>query len=164
MLIFIGVCFFLIAWAGFSMYKGLIAYSWPSCDGKILVSEVHRSDRARIKDRAYYPYIRYQYQVKDSQYISEKISFVAKGSGFGDVIQKKIDQYPVGTKVRVYYNPKNIKESVLERGLKGVHILLLIVGFIFLGVGIIGYKYWNILNAEPEVVRRSELNNKTSSM
>lgn len=126
----------------------MVAYLWPTCEGKIVVSEVRRSTLGiKASERSFYPHIRYQYEVGGSQYLGEKISFVYEGSGDRSIIQNKVDQYPVGKIVQVHYNPNNPKEAVLEIGLKTSYIILLIAGFIFFGVGFVAYKYWDILNA-----------------
>lgn len=52
-----------------------------------------------------------------------------------------------------------MNEAILEKGFSANYVFIIVVGFIFLLVGIIGYRYWDILNSGPQVVKRSELDN-----
>lgn len=161
MFLFIAAGIAVVIYGGWQLSRGISSYTWPSCEGKIITSKVTMSSSHRLRDNkgiSYYPDVDYEYVVDGKKYIGEKIFYGQYGSGMRDKIQKIADKYPAGKMVTVYYNPKNPGEAVLERGIRWSIFLALILGLIFVGVGIILYKYWDILNnQQPQFVRREEL-------
>ncbi|SRR5258708_2794601 len=83
---------------------------WPVVEGHILSSKfirgVEQADIAKVI---------YEYEVSGQNFQSALLHF---GSLFSDLrnrgAKSVVENYPVGTLVKVYYNPKNPSEAVLE--------------------------------------------------
>lgn len=91
------------------------AQLWPHTSGMVLQSAVH--SRRTGNSTSIYPVVVYRYEVNDRTYQSQTIKAgdqVMSVRIMGDA-QKTVDRYPVGAQVTVYYNPRNPKESALER-------------------------------------------------
>ncbi len=94
-------------------YRLVRIYFWRSVEGEIIKSEL-KKDEKQIAYDYYYPEIVYKYKVRGKEYTSDKI-FLAKIASDYKTIKKLVEKYPVGTKVKVYYNPLNPKEAILKR-------------------------------------------------
>ncbi len=131
MLLGMGLFTFLLAYA---MQKQVWAtQGWNIATGKILDTSVQtRRDwdsdgRYRM---LYNSEVVYSFIVRGEQYISDRVSFGGKyrGSVAGAVpgfVRSRLQKYPVGAEVQVYYNPKNPSECALERRADGLWLLLL---------------------------------------
>ncbi|MCL7752184.1 DUF3592 domain-containing protein [Polaribacter sp. Z022] len=73
--------------------------------------------------------LKYKYKVNDYEYIGNTISFKTQSTNKQQLLIKQ-KYYPVNKKVSVYYNPKNIKQVVLEKGSEGVSKVKIIFTFI----------------------------------
>lgn len=86
--------------------------SWPTTIGEIVKTEV-------AGERALHPQISYKYRIEDKTYTASTDLHI---SGFGnkrsrmDNSKKIINEFPVGTQVRVYYDSHNPKISYLRIG------------------------------------------------
>lgn len=111
------------------------AKSWPTTEGTIYSSEVVRSSR-------YVPKILYTYNVDTNAYSSERIQLkdMAQYKKQEDA-EKVANKYPVNSKVKVYYNPIKFDEAILEPGIKGEHIFMLLIGLIIFIAPLIGLVY-----------------------
>jgi hypothetical protein len=110
------------------LYDSLDSNNWPTADGKIVASKVNyvscgddpiRSCRSDI--------ITYSYTVDGRQFTSNRIHFIGSGG-------EKVDKYPAGTNVVVYYDPQNPASAVLKRGLTFYVFAIPIVFVGFFGV------------------------------
>ncbi|MFQ3621876.1 MAG: DUF3592 domain-containing protein [Spirochaetales bacterium] len=146
------------------MYECAVSYFWSACEGKVVVSEVTRTYRRLYNPQIYSTHIVYEYAVDGVKYQSSRRVF-GPAISTGKSTQEKIaEKYPVGKIVTVYYEPKDPRNAVLERGIHFDYLLFLGIGFVFLSVGYIGYKYCNILNnRKPEFVRRQDLDKDTTT-
>jgi hypothetical protein len=98
--------------------------TWPSVEGEIIRSEIKvrvPREPAWFERRPIskpYPYevanIDYSYEVDGQSLIRERISAFGYPTGLN--ARQTAEQYPVGRKVDVYYNPNLVGESVLVRG------------------------------------------------
>jgi hypothetical protein len=106
--------------------RSLIALRWPSVEGEIASTRlVHRYDNE--DGPTDYQYVAYRYEVGDKPYRNDRVRFgpqVAPSSIVPGVDPEPNNpnaaaalarQYPRGTPVRVYYNPRNPADSVLHR-------------------------------------------------
>ena len=91
---------------------------WQTTNGRVLFSDIQarRSRSGSGHTTSYYPVVVYEYQVGGHGYQGQRLSFGNEigWGGFTGVAQKKVDQYPPGSVVPVYYNPENPNEAVLE--------------------------------------------------
>ncbi|MBI4673936.1 MAG: DUF3592 domain-containing protein [Chloroflexi bacterium] len=97
---------------------------WASTRGTIGASSVqmrrsHSSEGGTTT--SYYPELLYEYNVAGKQYIGQRITFGSQ-VGYGDAgrAQAIVDRYVLRTEfgsnqIRVYYNPANPSDAVLER-------------------------------------------------
>ncbi|MCC5830510.1 MAG: DUF3592 domain-containing protein [Phycisphaeraceae bacterium] len=114
------------------------ALDWPGTVGQILDSyhDTHRAHRGldggiTIQTSR----IQYSYRVDGVTYTSD---VVALGGNYdtseGTPARERLERYPVGAQVEVYYNPQNPEEACLEREIEGEWLIVL-VSAVFLLVG-----------------------------
>ncbi|HOV91443.1 MAG TPA: DUF3592 domain-containing protein [Syntrophorhabdaceae bacterium] len=141
------------------IYEAISSYTWPVCKGKIITSEV--SLRKNIKggsiDKTYTAHVIYEYNVNDILFTNDRIFWGQYNSGIKSLMQNIVDKYPVGKEVSVYYDPRKPKNAVLERNINWATIAIPFFGLIFITIGFIGFKYWDLLNKTQESVKREDL-------
>ncbi len=112
--------------------------SWPTTTGRIIRSEVRRSN-------GFWPKILYEYTVNNKQYISDHIYLGASAGGYFSSAREKAEKivakYHSG-EVKVTYNPQKPRVSFLERAEKctspsvtrwlGIFLLLYSIGIGYL--------------------------------
>ena len=111
----IAIVFFFL-WAR-SRWKTGSAKGWPSTTGKVISSEMEarRSRSGSGYSTAYYAVVLYEYIVNGQRLQSNRLTLGTPiGTGFTGGVQKKLQQYPVGSRVEVFYNPDDPTEAVLE--------------------------------------------------
>jgi len=93
--------------------------NWPSTLGTIGASSIqarpsHSSEGGT--STAYYPEVLYQYEVNGNRYMGQRITFGSQ-VGYGDSNRARaiVDRYVPGNQIRVYYNPNNPSDAVLEQ-------------------------------------------------
>lgn len=94
-----------------------VARGWPTTTGRVLSAEVEKRRSHSSTggySTSYYPVIHYEYQVNGKRYQNNRLTINEIGLGMYGRVQKKVDQYPPGSRVQVYYNPDDPYESVLE--------------------------------------------------
>ncbi len=93
--------------------KASAMQTWPSAPGSIVESELR--SRRRGSRRIYYPHIVYQYNVMGQTYTGKRIS-PGPESGSSQA-RELVTKYPPGAPVKVYYDPQNPSDAVLETDL-----------------------------------------------
>ncbi len=92
---------------------------WPSVEGTVLSSQVHRASGAaglrRSARSAYGPSVHYEYRVDGVTYTGSKVAFTVKGEGERES-RAVATRYPEQGPVRVHYDPSDPSFSVLEPG------------------------------------------------
>ncbi|MFW9778384.1 MAG: DUF3592 domain-containing protein [Candidatus Heimdallarchaeota archaeon] len=126
-------------WIVLSGYKHLkkrySSFSWPTAEGTIKISYIdqYRDDGVLM----YKPTINYSYFVMDSEYHSNKVSLsLITAANWRRFATKKIARYPVGKIVKVYYDPTDPSQAVLEPGFKWYTPIWIIGGILFLAIPI----------------------------
>lgn len=121
--------------------------NWPTTSGRVIESRIteHESeDEDGHTTYTYAPVVRFEYQVAGVTYTSDRL---AVGSKIAISNRKKVEQqiagYPEGKLIRVYYNPQNPSEAVLETRLTSkaelvAGIILIVVGLSILCLGVGG--------------------------
>lgn len=92
--------------------------TWPSVLGTVAASSVGVSSSYSSESgtsTSYTPELLYEYEVLGHRYTGEKIAFTVVGYGDRRSAQTIVDRYLPGNQVRVYYNPSNPGEAVLEQ-------------------------------------------------
>jgi hypothetical protein len=128
------------AWAhiGYLKIKVKKSMSWPSTQGEVIQSEVVLTGGGGVNINSspgHSAIIQYQYHVRDRRYQSD--NFLIGGnvsSGNKEKEENKVRQYPVGTKVEVFYNPENPEDVCLERKQKMAIVAWLLSMFLFFGL------------------------------
>lgn len=137
-LIFLGVM--LIRKHTKSKQKAAEAQKWPTVSGRVVRSEILKSESSDEDGTSYSytPNIEYEYQVSGQNYSSKQVAFGGfSGTGSQKPAEKMVYKYPLNDSVSVYYNPANPHEAVLEQavgsGAKGA----LIGGIVLIAVSLL---------------------------
>lgn len=114
---------------GFFLYI-LRAYRWPVTRGRIVASGVEgyydkRSDEGRYSYRnAYKSGVVYEYEVNGRTYRGDRVTLgLTVSSTLPGVARMTARRYPVGTEVRVRYDPRTPSDSVL-RPFSVLHLII----------------------------------------
>jgi hypothetical protein len=119
-----------------------VSRAWPSTDGEVAVSDLQR-DEDSDGSTMYQAEVSYRYEVGGKPLVANRVFFgdgVSVSSSAGAV--RRVDRYPAGSKVRVYYDPEKPARAVLEPGPTWHVYALTAIGavVVLLGVGVItGY-------------------------
>ena len=129
----------LLIWGQRSRRKAQASQSWPSISGEIVQAEVRTStthdDEGNV-EYSYYPSVTYAYSVEGKPYSSSQIAFGGTiGYNQRAKAEAKLNDYPVGKPVTVYYNPEKPSEAVLERQASGARWLS-VIGGILMTIGL----------------------------
>ncbi|HEY6073142.1 MAG TPA: DUF3592 domain-containing protein [Anaerolineales bacterium] len=84
---------------------------WPYTQGRVTESALE--SRSGEEGSTDYPRVRYSYQMLGRAYQGSQIATGPEVGGSG--ARRVIERYPAGAAVRVYYNPQNPEEAVLEQ-------------------------------------------------
>lgn len=112
--------------------------NWQATSGRVLMSYVdprrsHRSTGGT--STAYYPVVVYEYAVNGQRLQSNRIRFGGEiGYGWTSPAQKKVDEYPQGALIEVFYNPDQPTEAVLERTARSSNRLLTCGAVLIIGM------------------------------
>ncbi len=115
-----------------NFHKAYETRDWKVANGTIIKSylreEIKRRDREYYK--TYKADIVYSYVVNGQKLKNDEISYLFHKEYSKYKLSLVIDKYPKGSMVKVYYNPENIKESLLDKSLKIGHYLMFIFGLL----------------------------------
>lgn len=139
------ICIFGIFWTVIMfciVIMGQRSKTWPLTTGKIITSEVcRRASRPRpghANPPSYEPYVVYEYYVNGNRMQSDQLAFGGRLQNSEKRAQKIIENYPAGKNVPVYYNPKKPAQAVLVTGNVAGAYIMLVIGFIFIALGVTG--------------------------
>ncbi|MEP7354743.1 MAG: DUF3592 domain-containing protein [Acidobacteriota bacterium] len=107
-LLFVGLATLLLG--SHPLYSGFSSLSWPIADGRILDSKAH-SDGNNYRTQLWY-----EYEVEGVRHVSENYHTGGNGTVSTDTAKAVAKRYPVGRQVKVFFNPSDPSESVLEPG------------------------------------------------
>ncbi|MFX1517885.1 MAG: DUF3592 domain-containing protein [Promethearchaeota archaeon] len=102
---------------------------WPMVKGTIV------SSRMTTIDDGYYPEISFSYNVSGVNYISTTFNpneLVGRSVLGKKSAEKKIESFPVGTPINVYYKPDDPKKAVIESGVTIGSLFFLVLAGMFL--------------------------------
>ena len=106
----------MFAWAYFAYLSGKKSLQWPEVEGTVTSSSVTTSQSDNDSDPTYYPSVSYGYQVGGQAMESSRFGVGGAMSSSQSGAAAIAAEYPVGKKVRVYYDPANPSYGVLRRG------------------------------------------------
>jgi hypothetical protein len=91
--------------------------SWPSAPATIVDAHIKEEAAGTGGESTtmYAPVISYQYDVKGTSYTGSRLSFGRVSYSTQRQAQKRLEQYPKGGQIAVYYNPDKPGDCVLER-------------------------------------------------
>jgi len=134
-----------ILWAVFRAdRKSKDMQQWPSTVGTITESAVS-GDFQSFGGKSMWieePHLSYSYRVGGNEYTGHNISIAEMDSASKQDAQAKIEPYPVGKQVPIYYDPNDPEVAYLERQSGGTALALAgIVSVIFFVIGIVVIVY-----------------------
>lgn len=120
--------------------RAIAVKSWPTADGVVLHSELKNT--VGIKP-GYHANVRYRYCVADGEFESTTVRTRGDGNQHEFDIGAIVERYPVGSKVKVHYNPDDMHESYLEVGPDLGNYVMIVspLLFSFLGAGHLWDRY-----------------------
>lgn len=134
-LVFIGVGGTIIFFGVQTLLKANESTHWPMVEGTIVISVVD-SKRGDENGTTYHAEVLYEYVIEKKTQSSNKIAFGSFGTSNPSYARRIVNKYPAGSKVMIYYSPKNYAESVLEPGITAKVFFLPCFGAVFLLVGL----------------------------
>lgn len=117
-----GLGLFLLLFGFAKERQALATQTWSSAQGTVAASEVRSFTQWKdgVQQTLYTPGITYRFTVNGREYTSDRYSLGAEtGWGAPRTAEKKVNEYPAGSPVTVYYDPKAPADSVLDRRLTG---------------------------------------------
>ena len=126
-----------------SLYE---AERWPNVQGRVLSSRIIES--SGDDSTTYRGYVAYSYTVDGREFKNDQVAFMSVSSSCYSCARKIVRDHPQGGSVRVFFNPENPAESVLDRNWRWSYLL----GFLpllFFFVGIFGL--YGVRNRERPV-------------
>ena len=127
------------------MTRAVQSNSWPSVDGQILSSSVTSINNATPTpgtgvhvDDTKQAAIRYQYTISGSTYQNETVRFgqIASSTTLFGKAQATSERFPIGP-AKIYYDPDNVSDSVLEPGVCSDVIIRCSTATVFVIAGIV---------------------------
>jgi hypothetical protein len=106
-----------LVWCISESQQAIASSQWPTTEGQIIAALVVESHEGR--GTAYLPRVTYSYAVDGTSYTGTEIYFGTTG-GVGELphqAERTIQQFPVRSRVAVYYQPERPDHSVLRPGL-----------------------------------------------
>ena len=131
----------LIIFWGYTMYgAGEESSEWPYVQGKIVKSKIEgwQVNFDFYKNAA----IEYEYTIGEAKFKSARISY-GNLIAASEAKRRVLAKYPDGKDVRVYYNPQNMSQAVLEPGVPITVFIIPIIGIIVVTISLsfLGYVY-----------------------
>ncbi len=117
--------------------KADASQNWSSTMGRITKSYMRNEVSYESGNTLYYPEVEYEYEFFGIFYTGHQINFGgSSGNSSRGISQKTLAQYPLDKNVKVYYDPNNPEEAVLERKMGMGGTVFLIVGILFILVAL----------------------------
>ena len=116
----------LITFTVFSYVKSIQSQSWPMISGVLKVEE------GNIRRE-----VSYRYEVNGAEFTSDRVIFGELGNRTPSKELQELRRLPSGTKIDVYYQPKNPEKSTISRELNEGTGFMFLLGTIFLVGGFV---------------------------
>jgi uncharacterized protein DUF3592 len=125
-----------LLWTAFSSYEAIRSTQWPSTSGTVSASVVEETKDLE-GDVLHRARISYVYSVAGREFVGSRARF---GNwlfiSWRWVARRLMRRYPIGSAVRVHYDPSDPADSVLEPGVSWFLLDTLIFGLAFLAFGL----------------------------
>ena len=133
----------LLAFATATMITASNSRTWPQAQGTMLVSAVDRKTstardgpgRTSSTSTSYMPRVEYRYEVDGEAHTGTRLELLERGEGTRAKVAAKLEKFPQGAKVAVYYDPDDPAQSVLKPGTPDAMGIAFLLGFVALLVG-----------------------------
>ncbi len=126
---------------GFVQHRQALAMqTWQSAPGAVINAEIYSYTQWKegVQHRYYAPRVTYRYTVNGRQYEGDRVNLAAESAwNRPGLAERKLQKYPVGATVTVYYNPKAPGESALERYITNALLIWL------LALGLFALSAWS---------------------
>lgn len=107
--------------------QGAAMQEWPATTGVIRESTVREIAGEGDEGWDHVPYIRYEYEVNGRPYVGSSLAAGLMNTGAGEEAARQfVRDYPVGSTVTVWYNPRDPRQSAIEKrvGASGASIVI----------------------------------------
>lgn len=133
----LGVSLILIG--AYPFVRANLSTQWQAVDGVVRVAEV-RSEEGSLFGLSLSHQVRlqYDYHVERTAYQGKRVDFGFGSQSFllNSFARRIVERYPVGKSVRVYFDPGDPTNAVLERVPSlGSSVFWMVVGLFLVGVG-----------------------------
>lgn len=119
------------------MEEAKASESWPSVQGIVSHSEIQQS--TRDETIMYAAVIKYEFTVDSISYLGNRISLSSENSKTSSAreVKKVLQKYPLGERVKVFYDPELPENSVLETGADTLTYIIKYVPFVLALFGVL---------------------------
>jgi len=117
---------------------GIQSNSWVATDGTVQSTNIRTSYDSDDNDYTYYTQIEYSFLVDGISYTGNHWDPIGTetGSSSRTYAESKLDKYPIGSTVTVYYDAYNPSKNALSKGIPIFAIILLVISIIMMIIGI----------------------------
>lgn len=134
---------------GHQAIQAVRSSSWPTVEGMVTESTVVQSTGRRNR-KTDIPQITYRYSVDGIEYVGTRLFFASQypeswttGAKWTTDTKEYIARYPLGTLLRVHYDPEDAATSVIEAGLTSAIVLPVAFAIVMFGGGmVVGVVAW----------------------
>lgn len=121
--------------------RGRETRGWTRTQGRIVVARVEEIPApAEEGGPQLEPVVRYAYEARGRTYESQQVSVGSSAtarSSHRDEAQRLVDRFPAGREVDVWFDPRDPRQAVLERGVPRAQVVVAVaVGIAFVGIGL----------------------------
>lgn len=123
------------AWLTYSAIgtiKAIQTLGWPHTSGIVISNEVKKIPSSKGPSK-YSPVIEYSFKLDSVEYTSNRYSSTG-ARGDSEWANDVVKEYWVNSAIKVFYNPRNPKESVIDPGLQSDNYWMTILSSFFFGV------------------------------
>jgi hypothetical protein len=140
---------------GYQCAKGIGSYQFEETTGTVTHSHVEQT-RDNKRKLSFRPQVQYDYVVGGKTLHGKVRTFgeaTISGTGAQRSAEGVLKRYPVGKEVTVYFDPKDPSQAVLERGIGGNELLLILFmtpfNGVMLGIWSAAFYQWRRRGEEP---------------
>lgn len=100
-----------------SLSEATLNERWPTVEGQVVSNSVDEFERKRNDGtilKTYKASVGYRYEIDGKFYLSSELSLHPSERTIKGVAETEMEPYPLGAKVKVYYNPKDPNQAALR--------------------------------------------------
>lgn len=109
------------------LFREVAPHKWPQVDGTIVNSTI-KKQLVQAGGYQYIPLIDYEYSYEGKNYSSSKWRVGNYATGSSEDAEVIHSRYPIGGKVKVFVDPENSYNSVLEFGTTPLSWVCIVLG------------------------------------